>query len=82
MKLLAILALCSLAVVCLSSDATSAGSQPASDNPAQEGVFVERDQAAAVVRQKRVIDELPFGERARQKMGCPFERDGPCTHTT
>ncbi|KAI3360140.1 hypothetical protein L3Q82_014459, partial [Scortum barcoo] len=37
---------------------TSAGSQPASDNPAQEGPFVEREQASTVVRQKRAAGEL------------------------
>ncbi|XP_041813259.1 osteocalcin [Chelmon rostratus] len=57
MKTLAILVLCSLAAICLTSDA-SAGSQPASDNPAQEGLFVERDQASTVVRQKRAAGEL------------------------
>ncbi|XP_044038304.1 osteocalcin [Siniperca chuatsi] len=54
MKTLAILVLCSLAVICLTSDAY----QPASDNPAQEGLFVERAQAATVVRQKRAAGEL------------------------
>ncbi|XP_073351374.1 osteocalcin [Pagrus major] len=57
MKTLAILVLCSLAVICLTSDA-STGSQPASDNPADEGMFVERDQASSVVRQKRAAGQL------------------------
>ncbi|XP_038550424.1 osteocalcin [Micropterus salmoides] len=54
MKTLAILVLCSLAAICLTSD----GSQPAIDNPAQEGLFVEREQASTVVRQKRAAGEL------------------------
>uniref|UniRef100_UPI0037E7956B osteocalcin n=1 Tax=Semicossyphus pulcher TaxID=241346 RepID=UPI0037E7956B len=54
MKTLAILVLWSLVVVCLTSDA----SQPAGDNPAQEGLFVEREQASTVVRQKRAPGEL------------------------
>ncbi|XP_056143585.1 osteocalcin-like [Lampris incognitus] len=78
MKLLAILALCSLAVVCLSSDATSAGSQPASDNPAQEGVFVERDQAAAVVRQTRAAAELSLAQLESLREVC--EADLGCEH--
>ncbi|XP_042249579.1 osteocalcin [Thunnus albacares] len=57
MKTLAILVLCSLAVICLTSDA-STGTQLASDNPAQEGLFVEREQASTVVRQKRAATEL------------------------
>ncbi|GAA6215531.1 osteocalcin [Lates japonicus] len=57
MKTLAILVLCSLAVICLTSD-TSTGSQPAGDNPAQEGLFVEREEASTVVRQKRAAGEL------------------------
>nr|AAV80232.1 osteocalcin [Pagrus auriga] len=57
MKTLAILVLCSLAVICLTSDA-STGSQPASDNPADEGMFMERDQASSVVRQKRAAGQL------------------------
>ncbi|XP_035511296.1 osteocalcin [Morone saxatilis] len=61
MKTLAILVLCSLAVICLTSDA-SAGSQPASDNPAQEGLFVEREQASTVVRQKRAAGDLSLAQ--------------------
>ncbi|XP_026179844.1 osteocalcin [Mastacembelus armatus] len=57
MKTLIILVLCSLAVVCLTSDA-STGSQPAGDGPAQDGLFVERDQASTVVRQKRAAADL------------------------
>ncbi|CAK6960378.1 osteocalcin [Scomber scombrus] len=57
MKTLAVLVLCSLAVICLTSDA-STGSQPASDNPAQEGMFVEREQASEMVRQKRAAGDL------------------------
>ncbi|XP_031726742.1 osteocalcin [Anarrhichthys ocellatus] len=56
MKTLAVLVLCSLAVICLTSDA-STGSQ-AADGPAQEGLFVEREQASTVVRQKRAAGEL------------------------
>ncbi|XP_023272180.1 osteocalcin [Seriola lalandi dorsalis] len=55
MKTLAILLLCSLAVICLTSDT---GSQPAGDQPAQEGLFVEREHASTVVRQKRAAAEL------------------------
>ncbi|XP_071330543.1 osteocalcin [Trachinotus anak] len=55
MKTLAILLLCSLAVICLTSDT---GSQPAGDHPAQEGLFVEREHASTVVRQKRAAGEL------------------------
>ncbi|XP_075888653.1 osteocalcin [Nelusetta ayraudi] len=57
MKTLAILVLCSLAAICLASDA-SVGSQPASDNNDQDGLFVERDLASTVVRQKRAAADL------------------------
>nr|Q1EG28.2 RecName: Full=Osteocalcin 1; Short=SseOC1; AltName: Full=Bone Gla protein; Short=BGL; AltName: Full=Gamma-carboxyglutamic acid-containing protein; Flags: Precursor [Solea senegalensis] len=50
MKTLSVLVLCSLAVLCLTSDA-SFSSQPAVDTPAQEGLFVEQEQASSVVRQ-------------------------------
>ncbi|KAL7378280.1 hypothetical protein ABVT39_011262 [Epinephelus coioides] len=60
MKTLAILVLCSLAVICLTSDA-STGAQPA-ENPAQDGMFVERDAAASVVRQKRAAGELSLAQ--------------------
>ncbi|XP_061567843.1 osteocalcin [Cololabis saira] len=55
MKTLVVLVLCSLAAVCLTSDA---GPQPAGDNPAQDEMFVEREQASTVVRQKRAAAEL------------------------
>nr|XP_040047837.1 osteocalcin [Gasterosteus aculeatus aculeatus] len=55
MKTLAVLLLCSLAVICLTSDAATA-SQP--DSPAQEGLFVERQQASAVARQRRAAGQL------------------------
>ncbi|KAK5856696.1 hypothetical protein PBY51_008275 [Eleginops maclovinus] len=54
MKTLVVLVLCSLAVICLTAD-DSTGSHPA-DNPAEEGLFVEREQASAVVRQKRAAE--------------------------
>ncbi|AWP18523.1 Osteocalcin [Scophthalmus maximus] len=53
MKTLVVLVLCSLAVVCLTSDFHAA-----SDNPAQEGLTVEKEQASSVVRQKRAAGEL------------------------
>ncbi|KAM8844881.1 osteocalcin [Spinachia spinachia] len=55
MKTLGVLLLCSLAVICLTSDAAT-GSQP--ESPAQEGLFMEREQASTVVRQKRAAGEL------------------------
>ncbi|KAM3598111.1 uncharacterized protein V6R79_013573 [Siganus canaliculatus] len=60
MKTLAILVLCSLAAICLTSDAT--GTQPAGDNPAQDGMFVEKDEASTVVRQKRAAPELSLAQ--------------------
>ncbi|XP_042361790.1 osteocalcin [Plectropomus leopardus] len=60
MKTLAVLVLCSLAVICLTSD-PSIDSQPA-DAPAQDGMFVERDEASNVVRQKRAVGELSLAQ--------------------
>nr|AAQ13575.1 osteocalcin [Halobatrachus didactylus] len=57
MKTLAVLTLCSLAVICLYSGICTA-SQPASDNAAQEGLLVEKEQASTVMRQKRAAAEL------------------------
>ncbi|KAM4531549.1 osteocalcin [Odontesthes bonariensis] len=57
MKTLVILVLCSLAVMFVTSGADT-GSQPAGDNPPQEGLFVEREQASTVVRQKRAAGDL------------------------
>ncbi|XP_074553318.1 osteocalcin [Halichoeres trimaculatus] len=54
MKTLVVLVLLSLAVVCLASDA----SEPAGDAPAQDGLFVEKEQASTVVRQKRAPGPL------------------------
>ncbi|KAM6966359.1 osteocalcin [Tautogolabrus adspersus] len=54
MKTLSVLVLLSLAVICLTSDA----SQTADGNLAQEGPFVEKDEASEVVRQKRATRPL------------------------
>ncbi|XP_008282771.1 osteocalcin [Stegastes partitus] len=59
MKTLVVLVLCSLAVICVASDA-DAGAQPAENN--QDGLFVERDQASEVVRQKRAAGELSLAQ--------------------
>nr|AAW30003.1 bone Gla protein [Solea senegalensis] len=66
MKTLSVLVLCSLAVLCLTSDA-SFSSQPAVDTPAQEGLFVEQEQASSVVRQKPKELSLSQLESLRQK---------------
>ncbi|CAJ1075769.1 osteocalcin [Xyrichtys novacula] len=58
MKTLVVLVLLSLAVVCLTSDV----SEPAGDNPAQEGLFVEKVQASEVVRQKRATGQLSMSQ--------------------
>ncbi|XP_019961841.1 osteocalcin [Paralichthys olivaceus] len=58
MKTLLLLVLCSLAVVCLATDAA----QPVADNPAQDGLFVEREQASSVVRQKRAPGEYTLSQ--------------------
>ncbi|KAK2833841.1 hypothetical protein Q5P01_017730 [Channa striata] len=55
MKTLVVLVLCSLVVTCLTSDVDS---QPAADQPAQDGLFVEKEQASTVVRQKRAAGTL------------------------
>ncbi|XP_029996371.1 osteocalcin [Sphaeramia orbicularis] len=55
MKTLVVLVLCSLAVICLTSDA---GPQTVDVNPDQEGLFVEQDEASTVVRQKRAAGYL------------------------
>ncbi|KAL6103369.1 uncharacterized protein ACO6RY_02782 [Pungitius sinensis] len=72
MKTLAVLLLCSLAVICLTSDGTT-GSQP--DSPAQEGLFVEREQASAVVRQKRAAAELSLAQLESLKEVCEANLD-------
>ncbi|KAM8723335.1 osteocalcin [Acanthopagrus schlegelii] len=77
MRTLAILVLCSLAAICLTSDA-SIGSQPASDNPADEGMFVERDQASAVVRQKRAAGQLSLTQLESLREVC--ELNLACEH--
>ncbi|XP_029364794.1 osteocalcin [Echeneis naucrates] len=75
MKTLAILLLCSLAVICLTSDA---GSQPAGDNNAQEGVFVGQEQASTVVRQKRAPGELSITQLESLREVC--EANLACEH--
>ncbi|XP_039979713.1 osteocalcin [Xiphias gladius] len=77
MKTVAILVLCSLAVICLTSDASS-GSQLASDNPAQEGLIVEREQASTVVRQKRAPGELSLTQLESLREVC--EAHLACEH--
>nr|XP_043906137.1 osteocalcin isoform X1 [Solea senegalensis] len=62
MKTLSVLVLCSLAVLCLTSADASFSSQPAGDTPAQEGLFVEQEQASSVVRQKRAPKELSLSQ--------------------
>ncbi|XP_070704511.1 osteocalcin [Pempheris klunzingeri] len=76
MKTLAILVLCSLAVICLTSDAPH-GSQPASDTPA-EGMFVEREQASTVVRQKRAAGQLSLTQLESLREVC--EANLACEH--
>ncbi|TKS91526.1 Osteocalcin Bone [Collichthys lucidus] len=69
MKTLAILVLCSLAAICLTSDA-SAGAQPAADSPAQGALFMEKDQASAVVRQTRAAKELTLAQTESLREVC------------
>ncbi|XP_053194623.1 osteocalcin [Scomber japonicus] len=77
MKTLAVLVLCSLAVICLTSDA-STGSQPAGDNPGQEGMFVEREQASEMVRQKRAAGDLSLTQLESLREVC--EANLACEH--
>ncbi|KAM9843360.1 osteocalcin [Aulostomus maculatus] len=74
MKTLAILVFCSLAVICLTSDA-SMGSQPAREAPAEEGTFVEKDQASTVVRQKRAAGELSLAQLESLREVCEANFD-------
>ncbi|XP_034046530.1 osteocalcin [Thalassophryne amazonica] len=60
MKTLVALTLCSLTVICLYSGCTA--SQPDSDNAAQDGVLVEKEQASTVMRQKRALGELSLAQ--------------------
>ncbi|XP_020512646.2 osteocalcin [Labrus bergylta] len=58
MKTLSVLVLLSLAVVCLTSDA----SQTADGNLVQEGPFVEKEEASEIVRQKRAAGQLSLAQ--------------------
>ncbi|XP_069004642.1 osteocalcin [Embiotoca jacksoni] len=74
MKTLIILVLCSLAVLCVASDAAT-GPLPAGDINAQEGLFVERDQAATVVRQKRASGQLSLTQLESLREVCEANFD-------
>ncbi|XP_035036283.1 osteocalcin isoform X2 [Hippoglossus stenolepis] len=63
MKTLLVLVLCSLAV------ATEAA-QPVGDYPAQDGLFVEKEQASSVVRQRRAAGELTLTQLESLKEVC------------
>ncbi|KAM6905385.1 osteocalcin [Xenentodon cancila] len=77
MKTLVVLVLCSLAVVCLTSDAAS-GPQPAGDDPVQEELFVEKEQASTVVRQKRAAGDLTLAQLESLREVC--EANLACEH--
>ncbi|XP_028268352.1 osteocalcin [Parambassis ranga] len=77
MKTLVLLVLCSLAVISAASDA-DAGPQPANDDPAQEGLFVEREQASTVVRQKRAAGQLSLTQLESLREVC--EANLACEH--
>ncbi|XP_041828098.1 osteocalcin [Melanotaenia boesemani] len=77
MKTLLILALCSVAVICVTSGAAT-GPQPADDKPADEGLFVEREQASTVVRQKRNAGQLSLTQLESLREVC--EANMACEH--
>ncbi|XP_022052654.2 osteocalcin [Acanthochromis polyacanthus] len=77
MKTLILLVLCSLAVVCVISDADP-DPQPAGDDPAQNGMFVERDEASTVVRQKRAAGQLSLVQLESLREVC--EANLGCEH--
>ncbi|XP_041634378.1 osteocalcin [Cheilinus undulatus] len=69
MKTLSILVLLSLAVICLTSGKTYV-SQHADDELAQDGPFVEKEEASEVVRQKRAAPELSLTQLESLKEVC------------
>ncbi|XP_063326569.1 osteocalcin [Pelmatolapia mariae] len=77
MKIVAILALCFLVVICVASDAAT-NPQPAGDNPAEDGLFVEREQASTVVRQKRAPGQLSLVQLESLREVC--EANVACEH--
>ncbi|XP_030592340.1 osteocalcin [Archocentrus centrarchus] len=77
MKPVVVLGLCFLVVICVASDAAT-GPQPAGENPAQEGPFVERDQASEVVRQKRAAAQLSVAQLESLREVC--EANLACEH--
>ncbi|XP_028311316.1 osteocalcin [Gouania willdenowi] len=77
MKTLVLLVLCSLAVICLASDAASAP-QLTNDAPAQDGMFVDKNQATEVVRQKRATSSLSLTQLESLKEIC--EANLSCEH--
>ncbi|XP_027898820.1 osteocalcin [Xiphophorus couchianus] len=77
MKTFIVLVLCSLAVYMTSAAAPDP--QPAADAPAlEEGLFVEKDEASAVVRQKRAAAELSLAQLESLKEVC--EANMACEH--
>ncbi|XP_036004368.1 osteocalcin [Fundulus heteroclitus] len=77
MKTFIVLVLCSLAVY-VTSDAAP-DPQPAGDAPhLEEGLFVEKDEASAVVRQKRAAGHLSLAQLESLKEVC--EANMACEH--